>query len=104
MRASFLKENILPIQESGQLKWFEEEGNWSENFKVRYVNGHTESMMLPQITYKGKTIVHMADLLPSQGHIPFPYVMAYDMFPLTSLNEKKSFLIEALEKDYILFF
>jgi glyoxylase-like metal-dependent hydrolase (beta-lactamase superfamily II) len=123
-KASFLKENILPIEESGQLKfvkdWFdnnEDEGNWSvdfngllfsvsfmENIKVRYVNGHTESMMLPQITYKGKTIVYMADLLPSQGHIPVPYVMAYDMFPLTSLNEKKSFLTEALDKDYILFF
>ena len=61
-------------------------------------------MMLPQINYKGKTIVYMADLLPSHGHIPIPYVMAYDMFPLTTLNEKKSFLNEALANDYILFF
>ncbi|RYY42391.1 MAG: MBL fold metallo-hydrolase, partial [Chitinophagaceae bacterium] len=61
-------------------------------------------MMLPQITYKNKTIVFMADLLPSAGHIPLPYVMAYDMFPLTTLQEKKSFLTEAVEKDYILFF
>jgi hypothetical protein len=61
-------------------------------------------MMLPQIKYKDKTIVYMADLLPSEGHIPIPYIMAYDMFPLTTLNEKKSFLKEAVENDYILFF
>ncbi len=123
-KASFLKENILPIKESGQLKfvehWFNrnstKEGwhitinglipsvSFSENINVRYANGHTKDMMLPQLKYKGKTIVYMADLLPSQGHIPIPYVMAYDMFPLMTLNEKKSFLTEAVENDYILFF
>jgi hypothetical protein len=61
-------------------------------------------MMLPQINYNGKTIVYMADLLPAAAHIPIPYVMAYDMFPLTTLNEKKSFLTEAVENDYVLFF
>jgi hypothetical protein len=61
-------------------------------------------MMLPQINYKGRTVVFMADLLPSAGHIPLPYVMGYDMFPLTTLNEKKSFLDEAVENDFILFF
>ncbi len=61
-------------------------------------------MMLPQVQYKGNTVVFMADLLPSAGHIPLPYVMAYDMFPLTTLNEKKSFLKEAVENRYILFF
>jgi hypothetical protein len=61
-------------------------------------------MMLPQVRYKDKTIVFMADLLPSQGHIPLPYVMAYDMFPLTTLQEKKAFLQEALTGDYVLFF
>jgi hypothetical protein len=61
-------------------------------------------MMLPQISYKGRTVVYMADLLPSQGHIPIPYVMAYDMVPLTTLNEKKAFLKEAVENDYVLFF
>ena len=71
---------------------------------IRFVNGHTQAMMLPQIQYKGKTVVFMADLLPSQGHIPLPYIMGYDMFPLTTLNEKKSFLKEAHEKEYILFF
>lgn len=112
-KASFLKENILPIQESGQLKFLDvqEAGkeklgstNLNENISARFVNGHTESMMLPQIKFKGKTIVYMTDLLPSQGHIPIPYVMAYDMFPLTTINEKKSFLKEAVENDYILFF
>jgi glyoxylase-like metal-dependent hydrolase (beta-lactamase superfamily II) len=112
-KASFLKENILPIQESGQLKFLNVADfsngklgstNLNENISARFVSGHTESMMLPQIKYKGKTVVYMADLLPSQGHIPLPYVMAYDMFPLTTLNEKKSFLKEAVENDYILFF
>ncbi len=112
-KASFLKENILPIEESGQLKFVEvatvEDGKlgeivFAENISIRFVNGHTEAMMLPQVKYKDKTIVYMADLLPSQGHIPIPYVMAYDMFPLTTINEKKSFLKEAVEGDYILFF
>ena len=112
-KASFLKENILPIEESGRLQFIEVSGGvdgklgettFTENISVRFVSGHTESMMLPQIKYNGKTIVFMADLLPSAGHIPIPYVMAYDMFPLTTLNEKKSFLKEAVEGDYILFF
>jgi hypothetical protein len=71
---------------------------------LRFVEGHTNAMMLPQIKYKDKTIVYMADLLPSAGHIPIPYVMAYDMFPLTTLHEKKSFLTEAVQNNYILFF
>lgn len=112
-KASFLKENILPIEESGKLQFLEVassvdgrlgETSFTNNISVRFVNGHTESMMLPQIKYNGKTIVFMADLLPSAGHIPIPFVMAYDMFPLTSLQEKKSFLQEALAGDYILFF
>ena len=112
-KASFLKENILPIQESGQLNFVNTremtegrlgEEKFSENITVRFVSGHTEKMMLPQIRYNGRTIVYMADLLPSQGHIPLPYVMAYDMFPLTTLIEKRSFLEEAVENDYILFF
>jgi len=78
--------------------------NFSENISVRFVSGHTDMMMLPQIKYKGKTIIYMADLLPSAAHIPLPYVMAYDMFPLTTLNEKKSFLQEAITEDYILMF
>lgn len=112
-KASFLKENILPIEESGQLKFilpgetqFHQlsSSSFNENISIRFVSGHTESMMLPQINYNGKTIVYMADLLPAAAHIPIPYVMAYDMFPLSTLNEKKSFLTEAVENDYILFF
>jgi glyoxylase-like metal-dependent hydrolase (beta-lactamase superfamily II) len=102
-KASFLKDNILPIQQSGQLKFIEGE-SFTDNFSVRLVNGHTNSMMLPQIKYKGRTIVYMADLLPSAAHLPIPYVMAYDMFPLTTLQEKKSFLAEAVENNYLLYF
>ncbi|HEY2347869.1 MAG TPA: MBL fold metallo-hydrolase, partial [Puia sp.] len=114
---SFLKENIVPIQESGRLQMLPVNGDvkadsvsrlaeipFAEGFSFRVVNGHTNSMMLPQLTYKGKTIVFMADLLPSVAHLPIPYVMAYDMFPLTSLLEKKIFLEEAVAGDYILFF
>jgi len=104
-KASFLKENILPIQESGQLKFIETSGQgFPDGISIRQVFGHTDAMMLPQMTYKGKTILYMADLLPSVGHIPLPYVMAYDMFPLTTLNEKKSFLTEAQQEEYVLYF
>ena len=113
-KASFLKENILPIQESGQLQFIDTPAttdgtklgstHFMEGFDVRFVSGHTDSMMLPQIRYKGQTLVYMADLLPSAAHLPIPYVMAYDMFPLTTLNEKKSFLQEALDNNYILYF
>ena len=112
-RASFLKENILPIKESGQLQFITVTENdigettatpLSKNFSVKTANGHTGAMMLPVIKYKERTIVYMADLLPSVAHIPLPYVMGYDMFPLTTLNEKKIFLIEALENNYTLFF
>ena len=104
-KASFLKENILPIQESGQLKFIEtHQKDFPDGIMIRQVFGHTDAMMLPQLNYKGKTIVFMADLLPSAGHIPLPYVMAYDMFPLTTLNEKKNFLTEAVQNNYVLFF
>ena len=105
-KASFLKDNILPIQESGKLKFIDrEEGvEFMPGFKIRFVNGHTDSMMLPQLMYKGKTIIYMADLLASAAHIPIPYVMAYDTRPLLTLGEKKSFLEEAFNNEYILFF
>ncbi|MEO6136390.1 MAG: MBL fold metallo-hydrolase [Ginsengibacter sp.] len=105
-KASFLKENIFPIKESGQLKFIEsKEGvEFAKNINIRFMNGHTDAMMLPQIQYKEKTIIYMADLLPSIAHIPIPYVMAYDTRPLHTLKEKKEFLNEAQQKDYILFF
>ncbi len=78
--------------------------SFTKNISIRFVSGHTEKMMLPQIKYKDRTIVFMADLLPSIAHIPLPYVMAYDMFPLTTLQEKKYFLKEASENNYVLFF
>lgn len=103
-KASFLKENILPIEESGQLQFFSsyEGPSFYDNINVRFAYGHTDAMMLPQMNYKGKTLVYMADLLPSVGHIPLPYVMAYDMFPLQTLHEKKKFLEEACANNYIL--
>jgi len=104
-KASFLKENILPIQQSGRLKFIEtHRDDFPANVQIRHAFGHTEDMMLPTVQYKGRTIVFMADLLPSVGHIPLPYVMAYDMFPLQTLNEKKDFLTEAQQEDFVLFF
>lgn len=132
-KASFLKENILPIKELGQLHMIDVPDNAGKAFSgqaetyhttatspqllaslgttpfengidIRFANGHTRAMMLPQIRYRKHTIVFMADLLPSAGHIPLPYVMAYDMFPLTSLQEKRMFLEEAISNNYILFF
>lgn len=105
-KASFLSENILPIKESGQLRFVGNGngGDFPSSMRIRQVSGHTESMMLPEIDYHGKTILYMADLLPSAAHMPLPYVMAYDMFPLTTLNEKKQVLQEAAEKDFVLFF
>lgn len=106
-KASFLTENILPIQESGQLKFIERDGDYTKNvfnnFDVLFVDGHTESMMIPHIHYKGKTLVFMADLLPSVGHIPLPYVMGYDTRPLITLEEKGIFLNKAANEDLILF-
>lgn len=104
-KASFLKENILPIQESGQLKFIEERENveWRKQINISFAYGHTDAMMLPKINYKGKTLVYMADLLPSVGHLPLPYVMAYDMFPLKTLTEKQAFLEEAVNNNYILY-
>ena len=103
-KASFLKENILPISESGQLKFTNENEELFPGFRIRYMNGHTGAMMLPQISFNGKTLVYMADLLPSVAHIPVPYVMAYDTRPLISLEEKSVFLKEAAEQDYVLYF
>jgi len=104
-KASFLPENILPIMESGQLKFIDPTALSPFNqFDILYVDGHTEKMMIPQIRYKGKTIVFAADLLPSTGHIPLPYVMSYDTRPLLTMEEKASFLHKAVEEQHIIFF
>lgn len=106
-KASFLAENILPIQESGQLKFVERTGDFTQNVfpnvDVLFVDGHTESQMIPHIQYQDKTLVFMADLLPSVGHIPLPYVMGYDTRPLITLSEKELFLNRAIENNYYLF-
>ena len=95
----------MPIQESGQLKFIDNNDGvvFTDNFSIKFAYGHTDAMMLPLINYKDKQILYMADLLPSVGHLPLPYVMAYDMFPLKTLTEKKIILTEALEKQYILY-
>jgi len=107
-KASFLQENILPIQESGQLEFIDLKGQnfISESelgFGILSVDGHTEKQMIPHINYKGKTIVFAADLLPTVGHLPLPYVMGYDTRPLLTMSEKELFLNEAADKEYILF-
>jgi len=101
-KASFLKENLLPMQESNQLAYVE--GKEFNAFDIIYVNGHTDKQMLPLIKYKEKKIVFVADLLPSTAHIPLPYVMSYDTRPLLTLQEKDKFLRAAADGEYVLFF
>jgi len=103
-KASFLKENIIPIQESGQLNIVEEEGELFPGFLVKIFNGHTDGQLIPHIKYKGKTLVFMGDLLPSVAHIPMPWIMAYDTRPLLTLDEKKAFFDDAVANEYTLFF
>lgn len=107
-KASFLAENILPMQESGQLKFINRpDGDYLEKcelgFGIFFADGHTEKQMIPHINYNGKTIVFMADLLPTAGHIPLPYVMGYDTRPLLTLDEKAKFMNSAADKGYYLF-
>ena len=103
-KASFLKENILPIQESGQLKLIEEEGEYIPNITFKLYHGHTEGQLIPHIKVNGKTVVFMADLMPSAAHIPMPWIMAYDTKPLQTLSDRERFYKDALKGDYVLFF
>lgn len=104
-KASFLTENMMPIQESGQLNMVEVKDGvqFTENISIRFVSGHTDAMMLPLINYKSRQVLYMADLLPSVGHLPIPYVMSYDMYPLTTMEERKKYWAEALANEYILY-
>ena len=107
-KASFLAENILPMQESGQLNFMQlPEGDFKEkselDFGVFFVNGHTEKMMIPHIKYMDKTIIFCADLLATAGHVPIPYVMGYDTRPLLTMPEKSKFLTAAAANNYYLF-
>ena len=107
-KASFLKENILPMEASGQLNFTSlPKGDMLKNselgFDIFFANGHTEKQMIPMINYNGKTICFMADLLPTVGHLPIPYVMGYDTRPLLTLDEKETFLNMAADNNYYLF-
>lgn len=102
-KASFLKENIIPIEESGQLNWVDIDQTSWDLFEFITADGHTEKQMLPKINYKGRTLIFVADLLPSIGHLPLPYVMSYDVRPLVTLREKAAFLQKAADEEYILF-
>ena len=107
-KASFLKENLIPIEESGQLCFLDVKlpgfNHYDElGFDVLFVDGHTEKQMIPKVSYSGKEVVFMADLLPTAGHIPLPYIMGYDVRPLTTLEEKRSFLNLAVKEEYCLF-
>lgn len=101
---SFLSENLLPMQESGQLSFIEENGELFPGFEVRIYNGHTKGQVIPFISYYGSTIVFTADLFPSVAHLPLPYIMSYDIMPMETLREKEEFLKEAAGKNYVLFF
>ncbi len=103
-KASFMKENILPIQESGQLKFLKDGEQLIDGFELVFVYGHTDAMMLPLITYKNQKILYTADLIPSVGHLPIPYVMGYDVRPLETLKEKESILKQAVNENWLLFF
>ncbi len=107
-KASFLDENINPMKTSGQLKFIQLNGtdfikNSELGFDIFLADGHTEKQMIPQVEYNGKTIAYMADLLPTVGHIPLPYVMGYDTRPLLTIEEKKKFLNKAADEEYFLF-
>ena len=104
-KASFLKENLLPMQESGQLKFANpDQPSPFPQFDILYVDGHTEKQMLPCIKYKGRTIVFAADLLPAQWHVPLPWVIAYDVRPLVTMAEKEPFLNQAADENWVIFF
>jgi glyoxylase-like metal-dependent hydrolase (beta-lactamase superfamily II) len=102
--ASYLKENILPIEESGHLRLIETEGEILPGIHVKLFSGHTDGQVIPHIQYKGRTVVFMADLLPSVAHIPLPWIMSYDNRPVETLKDKERFFKDAVEHDYILFF
>lgn len=107
-KASFLKENLLPLQENGVLQFVSSNDDKRVSFAnyidILFVNGHTKSMMIPIIKFKHEIIAYMADLIPTASHIPLPYIMGYDMFPMTTLQEKEEYLTEAVENNHLLFF
>ena len=103
-KASYLKENFVPLYEAGQVKFIEKDMELYPGFSIRLYSGHTDGQVIPFINHNGKTLVYMADFIPSSAHIPLPYVISYDTRPLVSMAEKEKFLREAQEKNYTLFF
>lgn len=104
-KASFLKENFMPIKESGQLIFIKNDSDFGlQDMTFNTVNGHTEAMLIPIINYKDRKVAFMADLIPSVGHLPLAYVQSYDVRPLESMKEKEAFLKHAIEKNYVLFY
>lgn len=103
-KASFLKDNIIPIEQTGQLNFINEATVINPNITFKFTYGHTNGMVHPIIKYKGYTIMYMADLVPTQAHLPIPYVMGYDVRPLNAMSEKEAVLKEAADNSYILFF
>lgn len=103
-KASFLKENIQPVEESGKLKLIDKEGEYIPNITFKMYYGHTDGQLIPHIFTGNKTVVFMADLLPSTAHIPMPWIMAYDTRPLQTLKDKERFYSEAIKNNYVLFF
>ena len=103
-KASFLTENILPIQELGHLNFIKEGNELGKNIELLMVDGHTEQQMIPIVNYKGRKVAFCADLIPSVGHLKLPYIPSYDVRPLVTMQEKASFLEKALKDNYVLFF
>lgn len=103
-KASFLKENILPLKESGQLKFIEKGISPFSNIDFIHVDGHTEQMMLPMISYRDQKIIYVADLIPSSFHVPLPWIMSYDVRPLLTMQEKENMLQKSAEEKYVLLF
>lgn len=103
-KASFLKENIMPIQESGQLQLLQPGQQFHPEIDLLFTNGHTQSMMHPIVPFKGSKIIYLADVIPTQAHLPTPYVMGYDVRPLDTMKEKTDILNMALENNWVLYF
>lgn len=103
-KASYFNENYMPIYERGKIKFIDAEVELYSSIKLKFVNGHTDGQIIPMIKYNNKTVVFMADFIASLGHIPIPYIPSFDTRPLLSMQEKETFLIEAVENNYILFF
>ena len=103
-KASFLDENIYLVKESGQLNLFDSDIELFTGLYAKLFNGHTDGQVIPHIEVGGRTIVFCADLFPSAAHLPMPYIMAYDTRPLLTLEERKHFFKDAIDKDYFLFF